>query len=73
MTSEDSVSVKLPKELVGRIILQMGHRFTSVDDSVTFLVERALKDEDAKSTPRIEFSNEEKNALEERLKRLGNY
>jgi len=73
MRSEDSVSVKLPRELVGRIILQMGNRFASVDASVAFLLERALKEEDMNSALHVEFSNEEKTALEDRLRRLGNY
>jgi|GEM_PF-2996977 hypothetical protein len=71
MSEDDFVAVRLPKELVGRISREMGQRFVSVDDSIVFLLERALKSETVVSAPTAEFSTEEKKAIEERLKSLG--
>ena len=71
MTDDDFVVVRLPKELVGRIGREMGKRFDSVDDSIVFLLERALRDESIVSTSHAEFSSEENKAIEERLKSLG--
>ena len=71
MPEEERVTVRLPKELVGRVTKETGQRFASVDDSVTFILERALRKEAEASTPQAEFSNEEKKAIEDRLKSLG--
>jgi len=71
MPEDDFVLVRLPKELVGRIGREMGKRFVSVDDSIVFLLERALRSETVVSTPHAEFSTEENKAIEERLKSLG--
>ncbi|MGD0476655.1 MAG: hypothetical protein ABSB29_00625 [Nitrososphaerales archaeon] len=71
MSEDDLVVVRLPKELVERISREMGQRFVSTDDSVVFLLERALGDEAIVPTPQAEFSAEEKKALEERLRLLG--
>jgi len=71
MPDDDPVVVRLPKELVGRIGREMGGRFASLDDSVVFLLERALKSESNAPAPNAEFSTEEKKVIEERLKSLG--
>jgi hypothetical protein len=71
MPEDNSVTVRLSKELVDRISREMGQRFVSIDDSVAFLLERALRDEAIVPAPQAEFSAEEKKALEERLKLLG--
>lgn len=71
MPEDDLVVVRLPKELAGRIDREMSRRFASLDDSVVFLLERALRDETMVSTPSAEFSAEEKKTIEERLKSLG--
>lgn len=71
MSEDNVVVVRLPKELVGRISREMGKRFVSLDDSIVFLLERALRNETIVSTPQAEFSTEEKKAIEERLKLLG--
>jgi hypothetical protein len=71
MSDDDFVVVRLPKELVGRIGRVTDQRFASVDDSVVFLLERALKNEAVVSTPQAEFSDEEKKALEDKLRLLG--
>ena len=71
MGDDEVVAVKLPKELVGRIDRAVGQRFASVDDSVVFLLERALKGESDSSAPQAEFSSDEKKAIEDRLKSLG--
>ena len=71
MSENDFVVVKLPKELVGRIGREMAKRFVSVDDSIVFLLERALRNETSVSVPHAEFSSEENKAIEERLKSLG--
>ncbi len=71
MSEDDSVIVRLPKELVGRIGREMGQRFVSIDDSVVFLLEQALKNESIVPVQNAEFSTEEKKAIEERLKSLG--
>jgi len=71
MSEDDLVVVKLPKELVGRISREMGGRFVSLDDTIVFLLERALRSETAVSTSHAEFSTEEQKAIEESLKSLG--
>jgi hypothetical protein len=71
MSEDDLIVVRLPKELVERISREMGQRFASIDDSIVFLLERALRDEAVVPTQQAEFSDEEKKALEERLRLLG--
>ncbi len=71
MSDDDFVVVRLPKELVGRIGREMGQRFVSIDDSIVFLLEHALKSETIAPAQNAEFSTEEKKAIEERLKSLG--
>jgi NifB/MoaA-like Fe-S oxidoreductase len=71
MPEDDFVVVRLPKELAGRIGREMGQRFVSLDDSIVFLLERALKNETTVLATHADFSTEEKKAIEERLKSLG--
>lgn len=71
MASDDVVVVKIPKDLADRIGRETGRRFPSVDDSIVYLLEEALKNRSLVPSPDAEFSPEEKKAIEERLKSLG--
>ncbi len=71
MADASSVVINLPSGLADRIRREMGQRFATLDDSVVFLLERALKESDAVPAQGAEFSSEEKKAIEDRLKSLG--
>ena len=71
MPEDDVVVVKIPRDLADRIGKETGHRFPSVDDSIVYLLEEALKSKSLLPSPDAEFSPEEKKAIEERLKSLG--
>lgn len=71
MSDDNKVTVRIPRELADRVARDSGKRFDSLDDSVTFLLERALRSKAEVPTGQAEFSSDEKKAIEDRLKSLG--